>query len=312
MSMIAVGICTYRRCDGLARLLDSLESLSLRKPDANVCIVVIDNSSDGSARETFDRKRQGSRFEFRYHNETLKGLSNARNSAILQAGEVGAEYLAFIDDDEVAEKSWLQSLLDEIETSGAIAVAGPSYPMFAEIPGQWLPIESYAYVPIARHGFVKHASSANLLIDIARLRQLSVGFDPAFNETGGEDTDLMLRLVALGEKIAWSESAVVWDFVPRERMHPAWLFRRWYRTGLTEARLRHAGSQSILDRAVNAAKGIARLVYGAFRIALGVLQAIFGDRQNLLASCYTFCRGAGYAAGALGREYSEYSVARYR
>jgi hypothetical protein len=190
--------------------------------------------------------------------------------------------------------------------------AGPSYPIFAAPPDLWLPIEPYAYLPIQRKGIVADASSANMLIDLEQLGYLGLEFDPAFNETGGEDTHLISRLLAMGEKIAWSDGAIVWDSIPPERMRPIWLFRRWYRTGTTEARLGVFSSGTLRGGATNALKGLARLGYGSLRIAFGFFRAMAGGRQKLVASCFTMCRGAGYLAGAVGRPFGEYSNHRYR
>src|SRR5262249_5097543 len=139
MPRIAIGICTYRRTEGLSRLLQSLQNLALRFPDDDVCIVIVDNSPEGSARDICDAKAGTSRFRFRYVNETRKGLSNARNAVIAEARAAGAKLLAFIDDDEMAPKAWLQALLDTNEKTGAIIAAGPSYPFFADAPDRWLP-----------------------------------------------------------------------------------------------------------------------------------------------------------------------------
>lgn len=312
MVRIAIGVCTYRRPEGLSRLLDSLEYLALGFSDDEVCIAVVDNSPDGSAREISAAKASVSRFRFRYSNETRKGLSNARNAVISQARAAGARYLAFIDDDEMASRDWLQKLLDTVEETGAIVAAGPSYPLFATAPGRWLPVEAYAYERKERSGFVDDASSANMLIDLERLERLGLQFDSSFNETGGEDTHLVSRLLAAGEKIAWAESAIAWDFIPLERMRALWLFRRWYRTGTTEARLTGSASRTLNGRAKNAAKGVARLGYGSLRIVWGAVRALSGAREQLVASCYTFCRGAGYLASAFGYSFSEYQGRRYR
>jgi succinoglycan biosynthesis protein ExoM len=312
MPRIAIGICTYRRPEGLSRLLQSLQHLALRVSDDDVCVVIVDNSPEGSARALCDEKAATSRFRFRYVNESRKGLSNARNAVIAEARAAGTKLLAFIDDDEMAPKAWLQALLDTNEKTGAIIAAGPSYPFFANAPERWMPIEVYAFARQEKGGFVDDASSANMLIDIERLGRLGLQFDMSFNETGGEDTHLISKLLAAGEKIAWSGDAAVWDSIPIDRMRPIWLFRRWYRTGTTEARLSEDGSRTLLGRVPNVAKGIVRLGYGSFRILGGALSALAGAPQRLTASCYTFCRGAGYLASAFGHSFKEYGNRHYR
>jgi glycosyltransferase involved in cell wall biosynthesis len=312
VSRIAIGICTYRRPGGLSLALSSLERLELRLSDDLVTVVVVDNAPDGSARELCALRAKTSRFALGYVNETRKGLSNARNAAIAEARRAGATYLAFIDDDEMAEQAWLQALFDTIRRTGCVAAAGPTYPLFAAPPNRWLPVESYAYAPLQSQGFVNDASSANMMLDLEKLQRLGLAFDPAFNETGGEDTHLIARLLSGSEKIAWSGTAIVWDSIPPERMRVTWLFRRWFRTGTTEARLGGPAAWTLRGRATNIAKGLARLGYGSVRIVFGMARAVSGAPQQLVASCYTACRGAGYLAGAVGHSFQEYAGRRYR
>jgi succinoglycan biosynthesis protein ExoM len=311
MPLIAVGICTYRRPEGLAAALASLDRLRLRDLiEKNVCVVVVDNSPDGSAAQTCHAS--SSRFEVFYRHEPRKGLSNARNAAIDEARLRGADRLAFLDDDEIADEHWLEELHQRMNTAGSIVTAGPTFPLFAEPPSHWVPIEAYAYVAKERDGIANDASSANMMIDIARLERLGFSFQAEFNETGGEDTQLMSALMAAGKKIAWAEKAIAWDQVPLARMRPLWLFKRWYRTGITESRVLTSAPQSARGRIVNFAKGSVRASYGTLRIGLGAVKYLTGTSGALVASCYTFCRGLGYLSGAAGKSFTEYSVKRYR
>ncbi|MFT3731420.1 MAG: glycosyltransferase [Hyphomicrobium sp.] len=308
-SKLAVGICTYNRLGGLKRVLASIGRQRLAgRVDADVSVIVVDNSPNGSAARI--GQAYCPRFEFRYVGEPRKGLSNARNAAIAEAVSIGATRLAFIDDDEMASGDWLQKLDEAMDCTGAAMVAGPSLPAFAAPPPSWLPVECYTYRPAVLSRFVTDASSANVLVDITRLQKFDIRFDDAFNETGGEDTHLIAQLLDKGQKIAWCESAYVWDAIPAARMHPPWLFRRWYRTGITEARLinlRTGGPSAMLK---NIGKGLLRLGYGALRIIWTL--ATPGRAHRLVASAFTICRGAGYLAGAFGRNYAEYSKSRYR
>ncbi len=311
MVLSAVGICTYRRPDGLRSVLSSLQRQRPGSEGAlNAIVIVVDNSPEGSARDICSDF--GSESGVNYVHEPRKGLSNARNAAIEAALRLGAARIAFIDDDEMATEHWLAELSECMDRAGSIVAAGPTFPLFAEPPTSWIPIEAYAYTAKVRGGIAHDASSANMLIDLQRLNSLGLKFEAEFNESGGEDTQLMARLAALGEKIAWAEKAIVWDQIPQERMRPAWLFRRWYRTGITESRVLTPGYQTVYGRLLNIAKGSARVAYGAVRVAVGAVRGILGSPSSLIASCYTIFRGLGYLAGAFGHSFKEYSAKRYR
>lgn len=90
-------------------------------------------------------------------------------------------------------------------------------------------------------------------------------------------------------------------------MRARWLLRRWYRTGLVEARLAGFAAPSAATLASNLGNGVVRLLAGIAVIAGAAVVAKRPRRQALLESCYTFCRGAGYAAGAVGMTRNEYA-----
>ena len=316
MSRTAIAVCTYCRLHGLERTLASLENLKLAdEAEEHVSVVIVDNSPDGTAADLCRRRAQSSRFKFYYVNEKRKGLSNARNAALAESRRIGATHLAFIDDDEMADGAWLAELLKAIEDKRCALAAGPSYPVFDAPPNRWLPVEAYAYTPLHRDGLVRDASSANMLIDLERLGRLGIEFDPAFNATGGEDTRLVSRLLMMGEEIAWAGGAVVWDSIPAARMQPTWLFRRWYRTGTTEARLSSGDARSISGRAKNAVKGLARLGFGSIRVLGGLFEWIGGGapKPSLRAALrFAVARAISRApSGNLSRSIRPFVIADY-
>lgn len=310
MTRTAIAICTYRRPDGLARVLKSLDSLtSDPAADQNVVVIVVDNDPAGSAASTVAKWDESFRFPLTYVSEPRKGLANARNAALAQARASKADRLAFIDDDEMASPGWLEALNDSMDRTAAAIIAGPTYPLFQRPPDSWTPIRGYAYVPLLRQGAAQDASSANILID---LEKVNITFDPIFNESGGEDTHFVTRVMNAGERIGWAPAAIVWDAIPVTRMKTSWLLRRWFRTGVTEAKIDALKSGAAVGRIRNAWSGLIRVAYGSVRIAYGAVRAFPSAPYLLVANCYTFCRGLGYLVGALGRSFAEYSTSRYR
>lgn len=93
---VAVVICTRNRPAELERCLASVAAL---QPPAREIIVV--NSAGASARDI------ASRYGARYLEESLPGVSRARNAG---AAAATAELIAFLDDDSVATSNWLAML----------------------------------------------------------------------------------------------------------------------------------------------------------------------------------------------------------
>jgi succinoglycan biosynthesis protein ExoM len=76
----------------------------------------------------------------------------------------------------------------------------------------------------------------NLLLLAEPLKALGTAFDPAYGLTGGEDGDLLSRLVLAGAKIVWCDEAIVHEPVEKSRLNLKWLLRRSLRGGQDFAR----------------------------------------------------------------------------
>lgn len=115
---ITVILCTYNRCQSLAKALDSVANSML--PSSVECeVLIVDNNSRDRTRQIAEEFCLKYPDRFRYVFEIQQGKSFALNTAIREArGNV----LAFMDDDVTVEPTWLQNLtlaLDGGEWSGA-------------------------------------------------------------------------------------------------------------------------------------------------------------------------------------------------
>jgi glycosyltransferase involved in cell wall biosynthesis len=313
MERIVICICTYQRPQGLHDVLGSLSRQRLHRfSDRQVSLLVIDNSADGSAERFCRGFSKSSRFALSYVHEPKKGLVNARNAGLTSASLAGATHVAFIDDDELAPPGWLEALFMRLTETGAAAVVGPVFPVFAECPPVWLPTERYANRPRAEGGFALEGHTCNALLDVREMAVRNLRFDIRFNETGGEDTMYFKTLRENGKRIAWAEDARLYERVPEHRMKAEWLFRRWYRTGNLETRLSERKVAWWIGRAVGLSKGLARIGLGTGRVLYALAMYSWRDRACVTSSCYTLCRGAGFLNAALGGSYREYARADYR
>jgi len=249
MMHISVCIATYRRPDRLAALLEDL-TRQHRKPDE---LIVVDNDAGESARPVVERRiASGAPFPIRYAVQPIKNISLTRNRTVALAS---GEWIAFVDDDERAPETWLQQLLDAAERFGADGVLGPVDPIVPPAAPAWIRRGRFYEFPRFPTGTVvpRHRLRfGNVLVRGAGLRQVPGPFDPAFGLTGGEDGDLLSRLVERGARIVWCDEAVVHEPVESARLSLRWLLGRALSGGQVFARHSLNGRYGSMSRGARA------------------------------------------------------------
>src|SRR5579883_1155797 len=105
---VAVCIATFRRPEGLRRLLSELQEQTFHGEPPAVDVVVVDNDEARSAQAVC---RDSPLARLHYVHEPRRGIPQARNRAIKTARELGCGLIAFIDDDELPANDWLDQLL---------------------------------------------------------------------------------------------------------------------------------------------------------------------------------------------------------
>lgn len=220
---ISVCIATYRRAERLAAVLNDVFAQD-RRP---VEIVVVDNDAAASARTVVESARSSSNsLPIRYDVQPIKNISITRNRTVALANE---DWLAFIDDDERAPREWLTLLTQAVEKFGADGVLGPVVPLVPDDAPTWIRRGHFYDFPRMRTGEVippNRLRFGNVLLRGALVRGEPGPFDPDRGLTGGEDGELLSRLVARGAKIIWCDEAIVTEPVERSRLSLRWLLRR--------------------------------------------------------------------------------------
>jgi succinoglycan biosynthesis protein ExoM len=234
---ISICICTLRRLT-LERTLESLKHQALF--DGTMAeIVIIDNDAAGSARAIIERMAHDIPFPIRYDIEPRKGLSFARNRALETAR---GDWLALIDDDEIAEPNWIAELLNCARSYGADAAVGTVRPRFETKPPYWMARSPMFDVLLPATGTrigMAEGNTANALLRAEFFKNCSIHFDPALNETGSEDTDFFGRALDLGAVVVSAREAVVYDLVSPLRMTAQYQIQRSLSVGENTARLKH-------------------------------------------------------------------------
>jgi succinoglycan biosynthesis protein ExoM len=229
--MVVVAVCTYRRPDLLARLLDSFATL--RAPD-ETAFVVVDNHGDDPAVEDLVKAfaaRTGRKAVYAIEREP--GISAARNTAFAQARALGANTLAMLDDDEWVTPDWLEALIRERDRTGAKVVGGPVRPVFSSARRH---LEQHARFWSVEREFLNGKPfvfcTCNFLLEMEAAAFLGdQPFDHAFGITGGGDTVFFRQLANAGVPMAWTEAAFIYEEIPDSRASVKWLRQRRYRAG---------------------------------------------------------------------------------
>lgn len=300
---ISVCIATHRRPERLRALLGDLAQQT-RLPRE---VVVVDNDAEESARVPVEQARSaGPPFPIHYATEDRKNVALARNRTVAMAT---GDWLAFIDDDERAPDDWLERLADGAERFGADGVLGPVDPVLPASAPAWLRRGRFYHwqrLPTGKVVPIKHLRFGNVLLNAAVLRTQQPAFDPAYGLTGGEDGDLLARLVQAGSRIVWCDEALVREPIEASRLSLRWLLLRALRGGQDFARHvlagRH-GPPTVARRARLALRSFAQLTAAA---ALALLCLPLG--RHVAAHWLTrACANLGKLSAFCGWHYREYA-----
>jgi glycosyltransferase involved in cell wall biosynthesis len=223
---ITVILCTYNRCEALAKALESIAASTL--PSAVAWeVLVVDNNSSDRTREVAEKFCRQYPDYFRYVFESQSGKSYALNAGIREArGNV----LAFTDDDVVVEPTWLQNLTAPLQDKECAGVGGRILPEQTFSPPRWVPLgDRYALAPLAVFAPDLKAGplheppfGANMAFQKRVFEQYGgfrtdLGPRPG-SEIRNEDTEFGLRLLAAGELLRYEPSAIVYHSVPQYRI----------------------------------------------------------------------------------------------
>ena len=301
---VAVCVPTFRRPQWLARLLEGLDALEFgRAAPPELRVVVVDNDPEGSARESCAEWSGRLRWPLVYRHEPRRGLSHVRNTAIQAAREAGAEWIAFIDDDEVPEPRWLDELLRVQAEHDADVVSGPVPGRFEGAVPEW--VRRGGFFDRARRptgSRVEHSGTGNVLLRASLFDGVESPFDPRFGLAGGEDTHLFLRLAAEGRRMVWADEAVAYETIPESRTRARWILQRGYREANTWALCEAELNPSPRTAAVRVAKALGRIGMGLCLLPLSPLRG----RHAAVRALRHVWWGAGSLAGLAGVRYHEY------
>ena len=289
--LVSVCLCTYKRPTLLAKCLQSLLDQNI-----NRCfeVVLVDNDADKIAAEvaeTFAKRFSNSGSKLQYDVEPQQNIALARNKAVAMAS---GQYIAFIDDDEEAEKDWLEKLCGTLEREGADGVFGPVIRVFPKTFPECLVKSNLFREPRMRRTGSRIAGlegrTGNILVKRAVLTKRKGPFEKHLRRTGGSDTELFYWLEKQGSQFCWCNEAVVREHIDNNRATLTWHFRRGYRSGWLMAMI----ATHTMGRTLGS-------VYTLFHVFLGFVKSIVLFFLNLRCPTVAILMFGGKIGGQLGQ-----------
>ena len=211
---IIICVPTYKRPNYLKKNLTSLIEQDF---DYKHEIVVVDNDINQSAKSVVN-KLNDSKIKLNYYTENKRGISAVRNKCIEACKEKNADYLIFIDDDEIAEKNWLKNLTKTAERYKAEVVSGPVLCKFEKEPSNAIQKVFFYRRRLETGSIIENCASGNVLINMDIFKERPhLTFNKNFNIMGGGDTYFFMQVRALGIKMIWCDEAVAHEFISYQR-----------------------------------------------------------------------------------------------
>jgi succinoglycan biosynthesis protein ExoM len=300
-SRVVIGIPSFRRPDGVRNLLRSIAG---QEDIGDLAIEIFVADSDPLRREARAVcEDQAAYFRWPLRCEVVEdaGVSAARNRILADARAREADFVAMLDDDEVADARWLSELVAMQERTGADAVGGlVRYDLPADVPASVL---RYGYFNRPRWppGSVPLLLGAgNVLICCHSLERVGwPSFDARFGASGGEDAEYFIRLRSIGFRYAWAPAAIATEQVSGDRLRETAIVSRAWRTGNNEVRIYQANRRAGA-LAVTIAKAAAMLLASSLLAPM----LLIPSRRLWLRS--KWASSTGMIAALFGRSASYY------
>ena len=220
---MSVVIVTYNKPKDVTEAVESLSNQSVKPFE----VIVIDDGSN--PHQSIEFRIQNLKF-IRFNQEV--GLSNARNYGIKVAK---GECIAFIDDDGLAERNWIEEIQKGLDSADVIG--GSIKPLYQASPPEWWNEKDFG----AKVGVCNVLSTGvkiwgcNMAFRTEVFRMIGL-FNPNLGRRKGklfsfEETDIINRARSKGFNAQFIPAAVVYHKVPPRRMTIGYIARWNYYLG---------------------------------------------------------------------------------
>nr|QNO45274.1 hypothetical protein GHMBFEBI_00008 [Methanosarcinales archaeon ANME-2c ERB4]QNO46804.1 hypothetical protein FAOAFBCF_00002 [Methanosarcinales archaeon ANME-2c ERB4] len=249
-------ICTHNRADLLWRTIFFLNEAK-RPREANVEIFVVANAcSDNTIRwlRSYQQVARDDRMlPLRWVEEPTPGKSHALNRAI---AHLTTSVVAFVDDDHRVDPNYLVAIHSAVHTYPEVTMfCGRILPDWDGSEPDWVhdtgPYRIYP-LPVPRFDQGKKSyeirlggpvpGGGNLILrrDVFdRVGCFSTQFGPHGHDlAGGEDSDFVLRALAMDERLSYVPDVVQYHYVDLSRFHLSYMMRKSYQRSRAVTRIR--------------------------------------------------------------------------
>jgi len=301
---ISAVLCTFNRAHYLRRALQSLVAQSLSEGQYE--IIVVDNRSTDDTSQVV-RKEFGGVSNLRYLYEPIQGLSQARNTGWKNARGM---YVAYLDDDAVADTEWLGKIVEVFETLKPQpgCVGGRVEPIWEAPQPAWLSDDMTSYLAILNYSDAPVAlGNPDYLVgaSIAYPRQLLEtmgGFQTRLGRRGknllsNEETLLHRGLKAEGYACMYHPEILAWHHIQASRLKKTWFIRRLYWQGVSDALVQIERESPSALRRLRFALSATRRVLSPQRLADLAISS--DDSKRFEQKCSAF-KQIGYLVGLGG------------
>lgn len=234
---ISIIVATYNREKLLRSSLQSLLRLETGSKFYHE-IVVIDNSSTDDTKAVVEELSKSAPVSLKYFIETAPGVAFARNKGVRKAS---GDWIAFFDDDQIADPNWLKELVAVVLTTGSSCVGGRIQLLLPEKASQLSPVcrallgaldlgDKPTILPAKRL-----PGTGNVLIK-RKLFDYVGQFDESFT-MGCEDADLFRRIRRKGFELWYAPKAVAYHVIPEYRLKKQYFTWSSLRDGVNYAYL---------------------------------------------------------------------------
>lgn len=240
---ISAVICTHNRARYLPKAIISLAEQDLTNETYE--IIIVDNRSTDETQKIV--KSFAGVGNIRYIYEPVVGLSHARNTGWRNAH---SPYVAYLDDDAVASRSWLSRILQVFKTIAPApgCVGGRVIPIWEAPRPAWLgdaivcslTVLDWSNTPhVVRNLNSEWLAGANIAFPRTLIEKLE-GFTPHLDRSGTRllssgDVFIEKQVQRAGYPCFYHPEVLVSHHIPASRLTRSWFMRRYYFQGISDA-----------------------------------------------------------------------------
>lgn len=284
--VLTVIICTYNRASLLKYCLDSLVNQDFN----DFAVLVVNNNCDDDTSEVV--KSFSENLSIREVFETNQGLSYARNRGYKEAN---TPWVAYLDDDAMAQKDWVSVILSTIKNHHFGAFGGIYLPWYKEGKVKWYK-DSYGSNQkfFKREGVyelsgIQFISGGNAVYDRAALLS-SDGFPTDIGMNGdilsyGEEIVLQRQLKENGLKLGINTDLLIDHLVPLRKQKVSFFIESFQNKGKVYW---HGKTPSLLKLAVFIIQGILSVIFTTSFASLKLLKKDFFKENAKVEICSKF------------------------